>query len=158
MTTDQLKESSRSTFKAELAAAVVAALSAALLTSLVNLSNQHRVNPLTYLRLTLLATAAYLVAASLLHFFWPTSFRRVIPNWILISPLGSLIFVIVQLTPGVIRGGLDPLRLEPTWSEYLLNEMDAAKSVVLVLSAITLPVTGLAYYLIRRMAPKMRTR
>jgi hypothetical protein len=156
---NRLKEPLEDTFIAELAAALIAAFSAALLTSLVNFFNQHQVNPLAYMRFMFLAAASYLLAAALLHVSWPTLFRRAVPNWIPISLIGSLLFVMVRLTPGIIRGWHDPLRLESSLSSYLLNEIDAAKSVVIVLIVMTLPLTALAYYLTRRVvARRARTR
>ena len=153
---DRLMEASRDTFRPELAAALAAALSAALLTSVVNLLNQHRVNPLAYLRFVFLATAAYSITACLIHLYWPTSCRRLAPNWIPISIIGSLLFVIVRLTPGVIKGWYDPLRSEESLWPYILNEIDAAKSVVIVLSAITLALAALAYYVSRMLSNARR--
>ncbi len=64
----------------------------------------------------------------------------------MIGLLGSTVFVLTRLTPGLIGGWYDPLRLESTFGEYISTEISAAKSVVLFLSAITIPIAGLVYY------------
>ena len=153
-----IMERRRALLLAELAAAFAAGIVAALQTLLSkHLYHGHIPMPF-YLNNILFALLSYLAVALLLHRFW-TGPKRVVPNWILIGFLGSVLFVLIRLAPGVIGGWYDPLRSESSLLSYLLNEIDAATSVVIVLSAITLPVTALAYYLSRRvMRTRVRTR
>lgn len=130
---------------AESTAALAAGLSAAALTLAFKLLYQP-VPIGTYFRFILLGLVSYLLVALLLHKFWKGLLGRVIPKWLLIAILGSVVFVVLRLTPGVIGGWYDPLRLEHSFEEYITTEINAAASVVLFLCAIAIPTAGLVYY------------
>jgi hypothetical protein len=141
-----VKASLRDNLLLDLMAALAASLIAALLTSLVNFQNQHSINIIAYTRFILLAVAAYSAIAIFLHQFWTGWLRRIVPNWVLIAFFGSLLFVCVRLAPGIIKGWYNPLRSESSFLNYISTEIDAARSVVIVLSFVTLPVAGGIYY------------
>lgn len=130
----------------DLLTALAAGLAAALLTSLINFQNQQRVNILAYFRFILLAVAAYSAIALLLRRVWTGLLKRIVPNWVLIAVLGSMLFVCVRLTPGIIKGWSDPLRMESTFLSYISTEIDAARSLIIILSFVTLPIAGAIYY------------
>lgn len=93
-----------------------------------------------------IALITYLVVALCLSVIWKGLLRRVVPTWLMIGLLGSIAFVGARLTPGVIAGWYDPLRLEPSLAEYLWIEFSAAKDLLLMYWILTIPAAGLAYY------------
>jgi hypothetical protein len=144
-----LKKFSEDNLRTDLATGFAASLMAALFTSLVNLLSQNHLNPLAYIRFILLAVASYLAIALFLHRFWTGRLRHLVPNWILIAVFGSILFTYVRLTPGIIQGWYDPLRTESSLIDYLLTEIMAARSVLVVLSLITLPVAWSTNYILK---------
>lgn len=147
---DAVKKSPNDRLLSEVVAAFAASLAAASLTSVIAFHNEHHKTFFTYIRLYLIGIVAYVAIALFLHNFWRGKLRRMIPVWIMIPVFGSLLFVFLWLTPGIVRGWYDPFRQEITFSDYLSVEADAARSVVIVLSLITLPVTGISYHIGRK--------
>jgi hypothetical protein len=136
------------TLLTDLAAAIAAGLSAGLVTAFISAQSERKVNSLAQTKLILLALVSYLVIALLLHWFWTGAFRRVAPKCILICILGSLLFVTIRLTPGIIDGWNAPsLREKPPLSEYISTEISAALSVIIFLSIVTLPVAAIVTYI-----------
>jgi hypothetical protein len=132
---------------AELAAAFAAGLAAAFLTILVKLLDRQVVALATYGMYTLTAVASYSATALLLHQLWTGLPARIAPRWVLTAFLGSTLFILIRLTPGMVGGWYDPLRLQPSLLDYIATEVTAARSLVVVLSLMTLPITGLVYLL-----------
>jgi uncharacterized membrane protein len=97
-------------------------------------------------RFTLLSVLSYLAVAALLNGMWRGKLRRMVPNCILIAVAGSLLLVCMEMTPGIIGGWYDPRRVEVSLLDYLAHELQAARSVVVVLSFIALPVSAITYY------------
>lgn len=141
------KELPRDALPADMAAAFAAALAAALEGFLIKLLDKQYIPLPMYIEYVLLALASYLAVALLLHRFWAGLLRRVLPSWILTAFFGSILFVFIRLTPGIIGGWYDPLRLQSSLFDYISTEISAAKSVVVLLSFITIPIAGLAYLL-----------
>jgi hypothetical protein len=127
--------------RVDLAGAIAAGVCAGAVTSLVNVL-YHELNLMAYARWISLATAAYFAVASLSQRFWPNQLKRIVPVWLLTAFFGSMLFVAGNLIPGAIKGWHDPYRLEPSLAEYISTELDAARSVIILLSLITIPVTG----------------
>jgi hypothetical protein len=152
-----LKKFSKDNLFIDLAAAFAASLCASSFTSLIRFQNRGQFNFLAYARFILLAAGAYLTIALILHWVWTGRFRRLLPSWILIAVFGSLLFVCLRLTPGIIKGWNDPYRSETSFLEYISTEIDAARSVIIVLSLITLPVTGLVHYTLKKFLLKPKT-
>jgi hypothetical protein len=146
-----LKKFSEGNLLADLAAASAASLTAALFTSLVNLLSQRNLKLVAHIRFILLAAASYLAIALFLHRFWAGRLRHLIPNWILIAVFGSILFTFVRLTPGIIKGWYDPLKMESSLIDYLLAEIIAARSVIIILSLLTLPVAWSTYYILKKL-------
>ena len=131
--------------RVDLVGAIAAGVCAGAVRSLIN-ALYHELNLIAYARWIVLAIAAYLIVASLSQRFWRDSLKRRIPVWILTALFGSILFVTANLMPGIIKGWHDPYRLEHSLWEYISTELAAARSVVIVLSFITLPVTAAFHY------------
>src|SRR5687768_9331647 len=136
-----VKHSQRDHDFAALAAGVCAGAETALVRAL-----HHELTLAAYARWTFLAIAAYFTVASVSQRLWPDRFKRVVPVWLLTAFFGSILFAAGNLIPGTIEGWYDPNRLERSLGEYLLTELGAAKSVVLLLNLITIPVTATSHY------------
>ena len=127
--------------RADLAGAMAAGVCAGAVTSLVD-ALYHEENLMAYAGWIFFAIAAYFTVASLTQRFWPSQLKRIVPVWLLTALFGSIIFVASNLIPGAIKGWHDPYRLERSLAEYISTELDAARSVIILLSVITIPVTG----------------
>jgi hypothetical protein len=125
----------------DLGGAIAAGVCAGAATALGN-ALYHELNLVTYARWIFLAIAAYFTVASLLQRFWPNQLKRIVPVWLLTAFLGSILFVACNLIPEVIKGWYDPYKLERSLAEYISTELGAAKSVIMLLSLITIPVTA----------------
>ena len=132
------------TLRTELAAAVSAGLAAAAVTLFFRLLRQP-VPIEVYVKYFVFGIASYALAASVLHEFWTGWPSRIAPKWLLMALLGSLIFLALRLSPGIIQGWLNPLESQPL-REYILTELTAASSVFMVLTLVTVPVAGAVYY------------
>jgi len=97
---------------------------------------------------TLTALAAYTAVALFIYAVWTGALRRMIPSWLLICVWGSILYTVIDLTPGVINGWNDPHRMEPSLIEYLSTELSSARSVMFVLTVLTLPATAVMYYVV----------
>lgn len=105
-------------------------------------------NPYRFLKYTLITFSSYTCVALFLHKFWTGTLNRILPLWILISVLGSLLNEIAGSVEWLPQALNDPYlrRMYPSFSEALWNELEMIRSVFLVHSFITLPVTGTIYY------------
>ncbi len=130
----------------DLACALAAGLTAGLLTSLINVLGEHRASLGRHVSFALTAITVYMAVALALHKVWTGTLRRIVPTWALIAVVGSVLYVVIDLTPGVIKGWYDPYRMEASLIKYLSTELSAARSVMVVLTVITLPVTATLYY------------
>lgn len=145
---------SKDTLIADLASAIAASLCPTLFTSFISFQNQNKADFFAYARYFFLAITAYSVVALLLGWLWTKRLRRIIPSWIIIAFLGSILFVLVRLLPSVIKGWNDPYNMESSLLKYLLTELDSARSVVIVLSILTLPISGIIHYNVSKFAAK----
>jgi hypothetical protein len=132
---------SASNSRSDLIGAIAAGVCAGAVRSLIH-ALHHQLTLWAYVRWTILAIAAYFAVATLLQRFWRGVIERSVPTWVLTALLGSIIFVAVVLTSGVIKGWYDPSRVDSSLIGYILTEAKATGSVVIVLSLITLPVTA----------------
>lgn len=121
-----------------------AGIVAALFTSAVRVWFHGYILPRSVIWYLVLGITTYTLVALLLNMFWKAWSRRIIPSWLMIGFIGSLVFVLARLTPGVIGGWYDPLRLEPTFAEYISTEISAAKDLLLLYWALTIPSAGFA--------------
>lgn len=126
-------------------AAAAAGLTASLVTLAFDLFSRRFHPYYDYVWYPVLGVLAYSLAAFLLLRVWRGWAGRPILIWLPISILGSMLFVMVTLAPGVIGGWYDPLRLEPSFRIYALRELRVAISVVIGLSALTGPIAGLVF-------------
>lgn len=115
----------------------------------------HGVVPLQFYMTTIaLALLSFFIIALPLRKFWNGTKCRVIVGWVLVAFLGSVLFVLARLGPGIVGGWFDPLRLEPSLFGYIAEEASAAASVILMLCLLTLPIIAstysLAYFLLKR--------
>lgn len=133
---------------ADLVVALATSLTAALLIALFSILSftPRHTSLLTHMRFMLLAVIAYSVTALVLHRLWAGSLRRMVPNWILIAVFGSVLLVCFDLTPAIIDGWYDPLRIESSLPDYIATEISAARSVVIALSLATLPIAAIVNY------------
>lgn len=57
----------------------------------------RRLNPMDFIdvaKLVLRATIPYLISAPIIHWLWIKPLRRVLPSWVMIACLGSLLIVV----------------------------------------------------------------
>ena len=127
--------------RSDLTGAIAAGLCAGAVRSLIH-ALHHELTLWAYARWTILAIAAYFVVATLWQRFWRGLVEPIVPTWVLTGLVGSMIFVAVILTSGVIKGWYDPSRVDSSLMGYILTEVKAAGSVFILLSLITLPVTA----------------
>jgi hypothetical protein len=88
----------------------------------------------------------YFLSAILVNQFSSRRFRNILPNWLVISIIGGLTFTMMKLGPGIIGGWLDPLNIDESHIGYLTNELRSAQSLILLLIAVTTPITFVVSY------------
>jgi hypothetical protein len=126
--------------------ALAATLCAGGFTFLVHLLKPREFDVTVFLKFLLMAATAYFAVALALSRWWVGGLRRMVPSWIPISVFGSTLFVMIRLLPAVVSGWAGPSPAGLTLSGYVGVEIDAARSVVIVLTLITLPATALFYH------------
>lgn len=94
-------------------------------------------------RRIVLGVATYFIVAAILQRFWS---EHVVPSWLLTVFFGSVMFVAAPLAPALIRGWYDPQRMPQSLTAYLLRELGAARSVVIVMNFVTLPILAVFHY------------
>lgn len=128
--------------KNDLAGAITAGVSAGVVRSVINaLYNDFTL--WACISWILLGVMAYLTVGILFRHFWR---NRILPNWMLTAFFGSMLFILAQAVPGVIKGWYDPYAVHQSFMDYILLELDATKSVVIMLSFVTLPITAIFHY------------
>ena len=130
----------------DLVCAIAASLCASALTFLIYLLKPHAFDILVYLKFTFTALASYCAVALILSKLWVGGLRRLVPSWIPLSIFGSTVYVALRLLPALVSGWYEPSSTRPSLSRYVEVEIDAARSVIITLSLITLPVTAIIYY------------
>ena len=135
----QIEKFSNHKLYVSLACAFAAASCVCLLDYLVSTASEP-FKPQQFLTRSLISFSSYVGIALLLHRFWTRKANRIIPAWILIAVLGSLV--------NVIAGSLGwlPQALSEQSREALWDDLDMLWSVFQVHSLITLPAAGIIYY------------
>jgi hypothetical protein len=100
----------------------------------------------------------YCLSAILVNQFSTRRFRKILPNWLVISIIGGLMFTMMKLGPGIIGGWLDPLNMDESLIGYLTNEIRSAQSLILLLIAVTTPITFVVSYRRKIIAIFIRSR
>lgn len=88
----------------------------------------------------------YCLSAILVNQFSSRRFRKILPNWLVIPIIGGLVFTMMKLGPGIIGGWLDPLKIDESVIGYLTNEIRSAQSLIVLLIAVTTPITFVVSY------------
>lgn len=97
-------------------------------------------------RSVVLGLITYCLSAILVSQFSTSRLRKILPNWLVISIIGGLMFTMMKLGPGIIGGWLDPLNTDESLIGYLTNEIWSARSLILLLIAVTTPITFVVSY------------
>jgi hypothetical protein len=95
---------------------------------------------------TLINPKTYCLSAILVNQFSTRRFGNILPNWLVISIIGGLMFTMMKLGPGIIGRWLDPLNLDESLIGYLTNEIRLAQSLIFLLTAVTTPLTFVVSY------------
>ena len=130
----------------DMACGLAAGLCAGACASLIYLLKPREFDLLTHIKFMLVAVSSYSLVALIFHKIWAGRLRRMLPNWIPISVFGSVVFIVIALLPAFIRGWTGPTVRAASLSAYIAAEAAVARNVIVLLSALTLPLTGLIYY------------
>ena len=130
------------TSRNDLAGAVVAGFSAGAVQALISALFRD-LGFWTGARPIIIGVAVYLLVGLLLQRFWR---NRLAPNWVLTSLIGTILFIAALLGPAIISGWYDPYNVHQVSMDYLSPELDAARSGVILLHLVTLPVTAIFHY------------
>lgn len=130
-----------------LACAFAAALCASLLFYVVSTASDP-FDPYRFFKYSLIAFSSYTAVALFLHRFWTGPLNRILPLWILIVVVGSLLNEIVGSIEWLPRAMSNPQfrAIYPTFNDFIWDEIGMIRSVFLAHSLIALPVTGIIYY------------
>lgn len=143
----QVERFSRRSLYVALTCASAAAVCVSLLFYVVSTASDP-FDPYDFIKHTLIALSSYTCAALLLNRFWTGTPNRILPLWILISVVGSLLNEVAGSIEWLHRVSDDPhlRRMYPSFGEALRYKLEVGRGVFLVHSCITLPVTGIVYY------------
>jgi hypothetical protein len=143
----QLKSFVRRKLDVALTCAFAASLCVSLLFYLVSTASSP-FSPSRFLKYTLITFSCYTCVALLLHKFWIGTLNRILPLWIPIAVWGSLLNEVIGSIGWLPQALNDPYfrGASPFLGDAFWNEIEMMRSVFLVHSLITLPVTGLIYY------------
>lgn len=136
------EELSANTNRNDLAGAIVAGFAVGVVQSLLTALFRD-LSLWTAVRSIVLGVAAYFVVGVLLQRWWR---NRLVPNWLLTSLFGTIVFVVAWMGPAVINGWYDPYNIDRSFTDYMLREIEAAGSVVFLLHLVTLPITAIFHY------------
>jgi hypothetical protein len=130
----------------DLVCALAASLCAGASLYFIYLLKPREFDILSCIKFMSMTMVAYFTVTFILHKFWVGALRRMLPSWILIAVFGSTTFVMIRLLPAIVNGWSGPTVTEPSLAGYITTEISAARSVIILLSIITLPITALVYY------------
>jgi cytochrome bd-type quinol oxidase subunit 2 len=137
----------------DLASAFVAGAGLSLMgVVLLNVSYLRTVNPqhiTDVAKLVLIATIPYLVAALVIQWLWVKRLRRILPSWLMIAGLGSLLIIVsagalsffVKAVPS--SASADILQ---TLSDFTRDKLMDGFATFVALTLLTLPLTATVYY------------
>ena len=97
---------------------------------------------------TLVAVLSYLSVILLLQRFWSGTLKRLLPHWLMVSVLGSFLFItIVAITSMNMTFELwNYYQTRMPLSEFIAQELEMLRSVFLVFVFLTLPITAVIHY------------
>lgn len=119
---------------------------------LLKASTLGRVNPLDFsdvASLVLITVMPYLVAGLVIHWLWFKPLRRMLPSWVMIALLGSLLIVLSAGTLSFYTKAVtwcDPTTIYETLGAFITDKAKDGLGVFVVLSLFTLPITAAVYY------------
>ena len=132
----------------DLLCGIAAGLCAGLIFAMINqLSfDPAKISRFSQARSIIIGLITYCLSAILVNQFATGRFRKILPNWLVISIIGGLMFTIMKLGPGIIGGWFDPFNTDKSLIGYLTNELRSAPSLILLLTAVTTPITFVVSY------------
>lgn len=120
---------------------------------LFNASFLRRINPMDFSDVALLvmrATIPYLIAALMIHWLWIKPLPRVLPSWLMIACLGSLLIVVsagaLSFYEKAAASSVPPTSMLQTIPDFIRDKAKDGLGVFVVLSLLTLPFTATVYY------------
>lgn len=119
---------------------------------LLKASTLGRVNPLDFsdvASFVLITAMPYLIAALITHWLWIKPLRRMIPSWVMIALLGSLLIVLSAGTLSFYTKAVawsDPTTMYETLEAFIADKVKDGLGVFVALSLFTLPITAAVYY------------
>lgn len=126
--------------------ALAAGFCVAALSYLVSTASDDKANFYHYAKLFLFAVLSYPAAALLLERYWTGSLKRIIPRWILIAILGSLLREALFTASIVMSAWAHPQTVSLSWSDFISSEIADTKLFVVFFSILTLPVMAAFHY------------
>jgi biotin transporter BioY len=138
----------------DLASAVAAgAVLSVLGVVLLNVSYLRTLNPLDFIdvaKLVLIATIPFLIAALIIRWLWVKPLRRVLPSWVVIACLGSLLIVVsagaFSFYTKAMASSASASMIQ-TLSDFTRDKVKDGLAVFVALTLLTLPITGTVHYL-----------
>jgi len=120
--------------------------------ALLNVSYLRTVNPLhitDVAKLVLLATIPYLVAALVINWLWIKRLRRILPSWLMIACLGSLLIVVsvgaVSFFSKAVPSSASAGMLQ-TLSDFTRDRLMDGFAIFVALTLLTLPLSATVFY------------
>lgn len=113
------------------------------------LDRAHPVEFSALASLALMVALPFLVAGVIIHWLWIKPLRRIVPSWVMIALLGSLLVVIsagaFRFYTKAIASNATPMTFE-TIGDFIRDNAKDGLGVFVVLSIFTLPITAAVYY------------
>jgi branched-subunit amino acid ABC-type transport system permease component len=119
---------------------------------LLNVSYLRTVNPQHFsdvAKLVAIATIPYLIAGLIVRWLWVKPLRRILPSWLMIACLGSLLIVI---SAGALSfymktvASSAPASTLQTLSDFTRDKVKDGLATFVALTLLTLPITATVYY------------
>lgn len=129
------------------ACAICAGLSIGIFQWRVTSNEGQAILPL-WIKFTLIAVVCYLLSTWITERFWKGRLARLLPGWVPIVILGSLLYECLTLIPSMYKFWNDPLTqtMQPDLTDFVSRQLSILRTALVVDWIVTLPAVLVIYY------------
>lgn len=131
----------------DLAEATASGLCVSVILSLLKSDSMEGIRLNTLIETTFFTLSCFFAAALFLHYLWRGQLRRMVPSWILIPMLGTMLSSSSIIVPAIITGWSYPYKSENTLLEYALRWWKDVGFFLSLIFIITTPITAVIHHL-----------
>ena len=144
---DSIEAFYRNSLLVDLAEATASGLCVSVVLTMMQSDSMEGIQLNTLIKTTFFTLSCFFAAALLVHYLWQGRLRLMVPSWILIPMLGTMLSSSFIIIPAIITGWSYPYKSEKTMLDYALRWWKDIGFFLSLIFIITTPITAVIHHL-----------